>query len=399
MKLQTTLTTFLLFLLMACTEGPSFLPEEDYACTTQQASTHPDSNRFQSFLEAKLASGFPGISMLIETPEGTWLGAAGQADIYNDVAMRPCHQHLIGSVTKVFTAVLTHQLLASGDLALTDSISQYLDDEIVRKVDNADRATIRDLLSHTSGIPDFLDIPFSQAANERPGRVFTAKELLQQAYILGAEFPAGTKIAYSNSNYALLELILERVTGRRGEELLYDRIITPLGMSDTWFDQDGGIPTGISRAYYDRYGTGLVTDVTETNAIRASMAGGIVSTPQDLGIFFRALVTNDGALGTNGLAAILFQPELPFFEPNDFDYGDNERVRRSLGFGSGLITLETTEGRAIGFNGGYQGRKARMWYWPEADRLIVYFINGSGGVINDESRRLFRSEMVELLFD
>ena len=389
----------LLAFLTACIKGPSTFPAEDYACTFPRLSTHPDSARFQSFLEAKTAGGFPGISMLIETQEGEWQGAAGQADIYNDVDMRPCHQHLIGSITKVFTAVLVHQLLVSGELALTDSISRYLDEEIIRKVDNAADATVGDLLRHTSGIPDILDLPFSFAASERPRRFFTAGDLLKQIYPLGAVFPAGTRTAYSNSNYVLLELILERVTGERGETLLQDRIFTPLGLADTWFDQDGGIPVGISRAYFDRYGTGRVTDVTETNAIRASMAGGIVSTPRDLAVFLKALIDDGDVLGTGGPEALLFQPNVPFFRPDDFIYNDGDRVERNLGFGSGLLTLETSDGRAIGFNGGYQGRKARMWYWPESERLIIYFINGSGGEIDAGSRRLFRREMVELLFD
>lgn len=390
---------FTLFLLLySCTEGPYAIPAEDYACTSVQPNTHPDAEVFQQFIETKTAAGFPGISMLIETPAGRWSGAAGQADIYNDISMQPCHSHLIGSVTKVFTAVLVHQLVMAGDLSLADSISRYLEPEIMHELANAATSTVGDLLRHTSGIPEFLDLSFSFAAAERPGKVFTAEELIAEAYDLDAVFPVGTQTDYSNTNYALLELILETVTNTSGEALYQNHIFTPLGLTETYFSQAGVIPTGISRAYLDRYDQGTLIDVTETAAIRGSMAGGIVSTTNDLATFFQALL-NGNFLGPDGLALLLFQPDLPFAKPDPYSDDADSRVTRSQGFGSGLLTLETTEGLVIGFNGGYQGRKARIWYWPESEKLIIYFINGSGGAIDDESRRLFRQEMVALLFD
>ncbi len=401
MKTNFLLSTAVFFVLIfsGCTEDPPAIPAADYACTTERANTHPDAERFQVFLEAEVADGLPGLSMLIETPEGYWSGAAGQADIPNDIKMEPCHQHLVGSITKVFTAVLIHQLFEEGRLQPTDSIARYLNADLVDKLNNAETATINDLLQHSSGIPEFLDIPFSLAAAEDPKRLFPDSSLVRYARFLDAEFPAGTKVAYSNTNYALLGMIAERITGLRGETLYQNRIFTPLGMNNTFFDQDGGIPAGISRAYYDRYDNGQFTDVTETNGVRASMAGGIVSTPEDMLRFARAVFNDGPILNAASRQALLVNTELPFADPDGFVYGPNDRVMRNLGFGSGLITLETTEGTAIGFNGGYQGRRARMWYWPATDKLIVFFINASGGEANDASRRLFRNSMVEILFD
>lgn len=394
------LTGFLLSIfLSSCFTDPPRIPADAYACSFTSPNTHPEGDRFQANLEAKVAEGLPGISMLIETPEGHWAGAAGLADIPNEVPMETCHQHLIGSITKVFTAVLIHQLAEEGELALSDSISQYLSREIRDRVPNANSSTIKDLLRHTSGIPEFLDIPFSLAAAEQPRKAFTAEEILEFVYPLSSVFPAGTKVAYSNTNYTLLGLIAEHITGQRGETLYQERIFSPLGMTNTFFDQDGGIPTGISRAYLDRYDNNRIVDVTETNAIRSSMAGGIVSTPEDMLRFARALFNDGSLLSTASRRNLLTFPEVPFEEPGDFEFGEDDRVRRLLGFGSGLISLETTEGPAIGFNGGYQGRKARMWYWPAEEKLVIFFINGSGGEINESSRRLFRSEMVTWLFD
>jgi len=161
-------TITLLFILTGCTEAPPVIPAADYNCTTESSNTHPDAERFQAFLEAEVADGFPGISMLIQTPEGYWSGAAGQADVANEIKMETCHQHLVGSITKVFTAVLIHQLFEEGLLRPNDSIAHYLDAGLVDKLSNAKTATVNDLLRHTSGIVEFLNIPFSLAATENP---------------------------------------------------------------------------------------------------------------------------------------------------------------------------------------------------------------------------------------
>jgi len=107
-------------------------------------------------------------------------------------------------------------------------------------------------------------------------------------------------------------MIAERITGLRGETLYRERIFEPLRMDNTFFDQDGGIPVGISRAYYDRYGNGRFTDATETNAIRTSMAGGIVSTPEDLLLFARAVFSDGPILSMEARQALLVNTELPF---------------------------------------------------------------------------------------
>ncbi len=389
-----------LLFLTSCLEDPPIIPAVDYACTTSENFAHPQEDRFQAFLEEKTAEGLPGISMLLENSDGRWAGSAGQADIANNIPLEVCHQHQLGSVTKTFTAVVIMQLVEEGLLALNDTIAPYLDREIVRRVANADRATVRDLLQHSSGIPEFLDIPFSMAAAEQPRRAFTARKTLEFIYDERAVFPAGSKVSYSNSNFTLLGLIAERITGERGEELFQERIFTPLGMVNTFFSQEvsAPMPTGIARAYLDQNGNGRFTDVTEVSAIRTSMAGGIVSTPEDLFRFARGLFVEGRLVSQATLTAMTSASELPFDDPDTFEYGEEFRVRRIAGLGLGLFVLDTDQGIAIGHGGGYAGRRARMWYFPNSGETIVYFMNSSGDSVREISRQLQRNEMIDLLF-
>ncbi len=389
-----------LLFLTSCLEDPPIIPAADYACTTSENFAHPQEDRFQAFLEEKNAEGLPGISMLLENDEGRWAGSAGQADIANNIDLEICHQHQIGSMTKTFTAVIIMQLVEEGLLALNDSIAPYLDREIVRRVANADRATVRDLLQHSSGIPEFLDIPFSLAAAEQPRRAFTARESMEFIYGVRALFPAGTKVSYSNSNFTLLGLIAEQITGERGDELFQERIFTPLGMVNTYFSQDGSaaMPTGIARAYEDRNDNGRFTDVTEVSAIRTSMAGGVVSTPEDLFRFAQGLFVEGRLVSQATLTAMSSISELPLDDPDIFEYGEEFRVRRIAGLGLGLFILDTDRGIAIGHGGGYAGRRSRMWYFPNSGETIVYLMNSSGGSVKEIGRQLQRNEMMDLLF-
>ncbi len=96
---------------------------------------------------------------------------------------------------------------------------------------------------------------------------------------------------------------------------------------------------------------------------------------------------------------MLTSTELPFHEPDDWEFGSENKVNRVTGIGMGWLELDTDHGRAYGHNGGLMGRKARAWYFPESESHIVFFINADGGKVDDVSRALFRNEMVELLFE
>lgn len=388
-------------ILIGCVKDDPIISEENYACTSIILNTHPDENRFQEFINAKVQQGLPGITMLIQTPEGIWSGAAGVADIPNDITMKPCNLQKAGSITKTFTAVLILKLYEEGSLDLDDPISMYLSSELLSKVANAETATIRQLLNHTSGITDYLGQLSYQIfdSNDNPTKVWTPLEELAYIFDEPADFPVGTKIEYSNSNYLLLGMIAENVTGELGEQLYRDMIYLPLGLNNTFLFQNGEQPQGLVRGYYDEFGNGNLIDITSLRRFSNSMVGGVSSNVQDLNTFIRAAMSPNVLFTKATIDEMLTIENVPFLNEDEFIYGEQYKVNRVEGIGLSWFKLDTDYGVAYGHNGGFNGRRARMWYFPGSQSSIIFMFNGSGDSIKPISRELFRNEMIELIFE
>lgn len=207
----------------------------------------------------------------------------------------------LGSITQQFTSMLVMQLVQEGKVTLDTRLSDVL--PTYRK-DTGSRVTIRQLLSHTSGIPSYTDLPgFMAEASRNPYKVedFVAK------YCSGdLQFEPGSKFRYDNSGYFLLGAVIERVTGKPYEEVLTDRITGPLGMRSTGYDHTEAIirkrasgyqkgPSGLQNARY--------IDMSVPFA-----AGALCSTVEDLFLWDQALYTD--RLLSPQLKKVMFTPGL-----------------------------------------------------------------------------------------
>ncbi|MEE9371528.1 MAG: serine hydrolase domain-containing protein [Saprospiraceae bacterium] len=385
-------------ILFGCTKEDPVITTDVYSCQSNIDNIHPKAKKYQSFIEEKVAQGLPGISMLIETPEGIWTGAAGVADIPNDIAMRSCNLHKVGSITKSFTATLILKLYEKEELNLDDTVSQYLNDIIVEKVANTREATIRQLLNHTSGIPDYLSqIPYYVAYLNDPVYKWTVQEELEYVFNIDSLYKPGSLVSYSNTNYLLLGMIVEKITGKSGTQLYKEMIFDPLGMMDTHFNQNGEIPSNLVRGYYEENGKGDFVDITTHSFANHSMVGGVSSTVEDLNKYLKAMLVDKSIFPNRILDKMLYIDDTPFKKPEDFEYGNEYNVKSVAGFGLGWIKMKSMHGDVIGHNGGYNGRRARMWFFPYAQSSIVYFINASGESIETITKELHRNEMVDLI--
>ena len=391
----------LIITILGCVKDDPKFSEDDYACTSLVINTHPDTDRFQEFIEEKVQQGLPGISMLIETPEGIWSGGAGVADIPNNIAMQSCSLHKVGSITKTFTSTLILKLYEQGQLNLDDPISMYLSSKIVSKVANAETATIRQLLNTSSGITDYLSQLDYTLLNyyDNPTKVWTPMEELEYIFDEPADFPAGTETQYSNTNYLLLGMIAENVSGLSGEQLYEDFIYAPLGLNNTYLFQNGDQPQGLVRGYFDEFGDGALIDITSLRRFSNSMVGGMSSTVEDLNTFIRAAMTPNVLFSQETISEMLTISNIPFSDEDDFDFGEQNKVNRVNGIGLPWFQLDTDYGIAYGYNGGFNGRRARMWYFPESQSTIIFMYNASGESIEDIESQLFKNEMIELLFE
>ncbi|GAA4985744.1 D-alanyl-D-alanine carboxypeptidase [Nonomuraea thailandensis] len=197
----------------------------------------------------------------------------------------------IGSNTKTFTAVTVLQLVGEGKVKLDARVETYLPGLL-----RGSRATVRQVLQHTSGLPEYTDTLFAKGALPILHRHYEPRQLLGLALRKKPQFAPGAKWAYSNTNYIVAGLLIEKVTGHRAGEEITRRTVDKLGLTRTYFPADGDRrirrphPTG----YHRDDPAQPMTDVTEFDPSQAWTAGQMISTPGDLNRFFTALL--DGRL-------------------------------------------------------------------------------------------------------
>ncbi|MGE2723543.1 serine hydrolase domain-containing protein [Mycolicibacterium pulveris] len=211
--------------------------------------------------------------------------AAGYSDVDTKAGFAPNTHIRAASITKTFVAAAVLQLVAEGRVDLDASIETYLPGRIRGEGIDANAITVRQLLRHQSGLPEYFD-------NETPAPAEpkTPDQLLDMALALPAQFPPGAKMEYTNTNYVIAGMLIEKVTGRSAVDEITWRIIVPLGLFDTYFPAPGD--TGLRAPYAHGYEVvdGQRTDVTAFQASAAGMAGGLVSTNEDTSAFITALL-------------------------------------------------------------------------------------------------------------
>ncbi|HEX5153081.1 MAG TPA: serine hydrolase domain-containing protein [Parafilimonas sp.] len=217
----------------------------------------------------------PGCAVLIsKNGQILYNKAFGIADIELNVPTQPNMVFRIGSITKQFTAVAILQLVEQGKLSLKDSLQKFVTDFPSK----GHTITIENLLTQTSGIPDYLNLEFNIS---NPFRIdFTPKQIIDSLKNQSLEFIPSSRFAYSNSNYFLLGYIIEKVSGKKYQEYLSQNIFTPLGLTNTYYDNPTQIIPNRVKGYEK-------IDKKYYNADFISMsgfysAGGLMSNTEDL---------------------------------------------------------------------------------------------------------------------
>ncbi|MGW0579904.1 serine hydrolase domain-containing protein [Streptomyces sp. NPDC002920] len=217
---------------------------------------------------------------------GRWSASAGTADLGTGRPMNITDRFRAGSVTKTFTATVVLQLAAERRLSLDAPVDRYLPGLIRSGSYEGRRITVRQLLQHTSGLPDYLEAPEWQYPERQRYRHFESDQLVARALELP---PPDAAWHYATTNYIIAGMIIRAVTGHTPEAEITRRVLRPLGLQDTYWP--GGrtrIQGPHSRSYFTDYGRR--SDGTEWNTTFAGVGGALVSTLADLGRFATALV-------------------------------------------------------------------------------------------------------------
>ncbi|MGW8380281.1 serine hydrolase domain-containing protein [Streptomyces sp. ODS28] len=246
--------------------------------------------------------GVPGVLGRAQDESGGWTGASGVADRRTERPRASRDRFRIGSLTKPFVAVVLLQLEAEHRIRLDDPVERWLPGEVRGRGNDGRRITVRQLLGHTSGVFDYTLDPGIQRAYT--GTAFMSHRfsphspggLVRTALGHPPDFAPGRGWHYSNTNYVLAGMIIQRVTGRPYGEEIERRVVRPLRLRDTSLPgRSPRIPRPSGRAYSTLFGTGgnkkneKVYDVTAMNPSVAGASGEMVSSTGDLVRFFRAL--------------------------------------------------------------------------------------------------------------
>lgn len=246
------------------------------------------------------------------------------------------HYVRIGSITKMFTAVTIQRLVNDGKINLNDSVHQYLDFEFPSEI------TIEHLVTMTSGLSDYISDPdFSASCIANPEIERNPKELIDIAMKSSVKFKPGESLMYCNTNYIVLGLIIEKVTGKRLEEVYGEFVFRPFGMTSTFLPPFEILPNPCFEGF--QYINDELTNVTNCHPSIAWSSGGVVSTLDDLYKFARELIK--GYL-------------LPF-------------KRYEARYGYGLMKFD----EFFGHTGNYPGYSTILLVNPEKNIIIIALTN------------------------
>ena len=328
--------------------------------------------RLQAALDrvrAKLA--IPGVSVTILFPDGTsWSGASGLADIATLTPVKPTTAFAFASMSKTFTSAVILQLVAEGRLHLTDSAAALLP-PLKKPIDR--RITIAMLLDHTSGLHDyFLNAKIDKPLQSDPSRAWTTDQAL--AYTLKPYFPAGRGWHYSNTNYLLLGLIAERVTGEPLASAIRTRLLEPFRLPTIWYQAAEKGRASLAHGYR-LPGVKLTVkpiDLADGSGIApfrsvvtaAAGAGSLAGTSGDLARWARLLYSGE-VLGPEA-TALLFG-----------GFSATARYRPSVAYGYGVQAAVIDGHASFGHSGRLLGIRGVVRHFPVDGLTIAVLTNQS----------------------
>ncbi|WNE97811.1 serine hydrolase [Streptomyces luomodiensis] len=249
----------------------------------------------QKDVDAILGTGSVGVVARSSGPRGQYSATAGVADTATRQPARAGDRFRIGSATKTFVSTVILQLVGEGRISLDDTVDHWLPGAVSGNGNDGRDITVRQLLQHTSGLYDFTaDFPEMTTADGFQAdryTTWTPEQLVAIAMRHKPNFAPGAGWGYSNTNYVLAGMIIEKATGRSWQQEVTRRIIHPLGLRHTSApDTESWIAGTHLHGYSSFYGTGTTMDVTALNPTAAGSAGAMISTTADLSRFYSALL-------------------------------------------------------------------------------------------------------------
>lgn len=327
--------------------------EAETAVSAPEVESGLEADIVQLVEDIKEKAPYPGVAVSVR--RGTDIVVErgfGYADLENNLAVKSDSVFQIGSLTKSFTALMIAQLAVEGKVDLDAPLSTYMPEY----EGPASDIPIHYFMNHTSGLVNYTDLPEFPRGTRRE---FTREEMMDLFDDKPLVFEPGEAFLYSNSGTFLLGIIIERVTGKSYEEALQARILTPLGLEQTYYGHWEQIVPGRVSGYVA--GENGFSNAPILDDVIPFSAGDLLSTVGDVADYVR-IVHHDGAFGPDVTSIIQTQDIFP------------DGVK--LDYARGAIGIVDWEGhKKIAHAGDIDGFSAYMAYYPEDDVTIVVTTN------------------------
>jgi D-alanyl-D-alanine carboxypeptidase len=323
--------------------------------------------------------GAPGVLTELHTTRGDVRVRSGYGDVTARTPVPWDAKFRIGSFTKTFVSATLLQLVGEHRLSLDDPVDRWLPGVVRGNGNDGRKISVRQLMQQTSGLPEFLQgLPylFDEAGFVKNRfKTVTPQQAVALAMKYKPEFAPGTKWAYSNTNYVLAGMIINRVTGHSWQREVRDRVVRPLGLRHTYFPRTSPFIPRPHAIGYERFpGPGATPedpkygdpiDATLQNPSWGGSAGEIISTTDDGDRFLQALVSGK-VLRPAQLA------EMQKTVPTDANF---QRVWPGSRYGLGLMWIPNSCGGSWAHGGDIQGFLTRNGVSPDGSRSVIVSIN------------------------
>lgn len=342
---------------------------------------HPqDSFYRKELIQYKDSNHLPGAIIAIKKPgQPLWIGAAGKSNIDQQIDIQESTPFRIGSITKVFIAVVALKLQEQGKLKLEDKLTDHLP-ELKDKIPHSSQITIRMLLNHSSGIwdPKNDDSSYLQYITNFPEQMDSMNvDARLQKYVYGKSlfFTPGTQSRYSNTGYWLVGKIIEKVTGKSIQQVLHAIIFQPLQMKSSYYEEKPN--EKLAHGYFVVEGN--LTDVTQWDKADGDgdPSSGIISTASDLFKFGEALFSGN-LITKKSLQEMLQNTKFSNCPGGQCEYG------------LGIETWNQGGVKGYGKNGTSIGYEANWIYFPGKNTTVITFANKCGGTHKEFMDRVLK---------
>ena len=330
---------------------------------------HPAAAQLQQKLDSvRSANRWPGVSLAVALADGSRIAlVSGHSDTVRKIPMRTSDRLLQGSVGKTYVSAVAMQLVHEKKLDLDAKISTYLGKESwFARLPNAADITVRQLMNHTSGLVRYEFQPaFTAALRAQPFKSWTPEERLAYVFDTQAPFAAGNGWEYSDTNYIVLGMIIEKLTGRTYYQELQRRLLGPLKLANTIPSDRPELP-GLANGYagpkneLGGYDASIVDGRMAANPGLEWTGGGIASTTEDLAAWAKLLY--EGKAFDASLLPTLLD-------------GVPARLGRDAKYGLGVILRPTPLGLTYGHSGFFPGYATEVIYYPDTRVALALQVN------------------------